>query len=200
MILTVWRMISTWSWAHGAGACTLGEFVNLKDTMRSAKHWRSRQGPLAERLREENTSLVYLVCSGICLGKVPFLRLEVKVRKASWGLRVAQLPCSLPLLEDKSKCSVLLALPSAFKGSEVRRWQIFLVLSLGWMILPPVNLESNLALPLLEEKKVRGASFITPPLYKFYSFSPPTWQYFLDFCDIPNIWISRKEQENDSLF
>lgn len=74
--------------------------------------------------------MVYLISVGICLGKVPFLRLEVKVRKASWGLGVARLPCSLPLLEEKRKCLILLALPAAFKGSEVRRWQIFLLLSL----------------------------------------------------------------------
>lgn len=45
------------------------------------------------------------------------------VRKASWGLGVAQLPCSLPLLEDKRKRQILFALLSVFKGSEVRRWQ-----------------------------------------------------------------------------
>lgn len=88
---------------------------------------------------------------------------------------------------------MLLALPSAFKGSEVRRWQIFLFLSLGWMILSPVDLDSNLALPLLEAKKVRGASFITPPLHKFYSFSPPPWQCFLDVCEWHSQYLGFKE-------
>lgn len=44
------------------------------------------------------------VSFGICFGKVPFLRLEVTVRKASWGHGVAQLPCSLPLVEDTNQC------------------------------------------------------------------------------------------------
>lgn len=38
MTLTVWCVTSTWCWAHGASTCTLGEFVNLKDTMQSAEH------------------------------------------------------------------------------------------------------------------------------------------------------------------
>lgn len=74
------------------------------------------------------------------------------------------------------------------------------------MVLPPVNLDSNLALPLLAVKKARGASFLSPPFYsantsqQFCSSFPPTWQDLLGFCDIPNIWISSKEQEKDSLF
>lgn len=81
------------------------EFVHLKDTVQSAEHVEERAGSTGrEAGTEENMLLDLWVSFGICFGKVPFLRLEVTVRKASWGLRVAQLPCYLPLMEDTDQC------------------------------------------------------------------------------------------------
>lgn len=96
------------------------------------------------------------------------------VRKASWGLGGAQLPCCLPLLEDKSKCQILLALPSAFKGSEARWWQIFLFrskessLSATWVERScfPSTWILILHYHYLQKSKLdRGTSFPAPPFY-----------------------------------
>lgn len=118
MILTVWRMISTWSWAHGAGACTLGESVNLKDTMRSAKHWEKQAGSTGWEA-ERGEYLLGLPCLLWNLfGEGPFLRLEVKVRKASWGLRVAQLP--VLFLSWRTKVNARFCLPFLLRLKAVR--------------------------------------------------------------------------------
>lgn len=96
------------------------------------------------------------------------------VRKASWGLGVAQLPCRLPLLEDKNKFSVLLAFPSAFKGSEARRWQSFLFrakessLSATWVEWSCFLSAWVLILHygyLQKRKLARGAPFLMLPVY-----------------------------------
>lgn len=105
MILTVWRMTYAYLMlGSGASACTW-EFVNLKDTMQSAEHLeREQAGATGWGQEREGGYAPWSVCFlwNLC-GKVPFLRLEVTVRKASWGLGVAQLLCSLPLMEDKSE-------------------------------------------------------------------------------------------------
>lgn len=142
--------------------------INLKDTTQSAEHWEgSRQGPLAERLCERSRlcSLVYFVSFGIC----------VLGRSLSWGWRLrsgrlaglwaSKLPnyfFSSSLGGQKSM--LRFCLPShlclkavrckgdRFLSLEQRR---IVFLSLWWVILPPVNLDSNLALPLVEERKAR---------------------------------------------
>lgn len=82
---------------HLLGAGLMGpapapwEFVDWKDTVQSAEHLEEWAGSTGwEAMTEENTLLDLCVSFGICFGKVPFLRLEVTVRKAPWGLGVAQ--------------------------------------------------------------------------------------------------------------
>lgn len=74
------------------------------------------------------------------------------------------------------------------------------------MSLPPVNLESTLALAILSEKKARQkdmylSSFL---LYKQEStillILSSHLTVFTQLLGHPDIWISSKEQENDSLF
>lgn len=108
MILTIWHMTwNTWCWAPGTSTCTL-EVCQLEGHY--AECWalreRSRQGPLAERLckrRRYSPWFMSLPLESV-FGESPFPEVEVLVRKANPGFGVAQLPCSLPLLEDKSKC------------------------------------------------------------------------------------------------
>lgn len=88
----------------GASACTC-EFVNLKDTMQSAEHL-EREAGRGHWLRPgERRRLCSLVCvfplESVWEG--PFPEVGGTVRKASWGLGVAQLLCSLSLMEDKSE-------------------------------------------------------------------------------------------------
>lgn len=68
------------------------------------------------------------------------------------------------------------------------------------MISPPVHIESNLALPLLAEKKVRGASSFTPPFTvrigvndSVHSLFPPD-SIYLTFATFPifGFQVSRK--------
>lgn len=160
---------------------------------------RSRQGPLAERLREENTSLVYLVCSGICLGKVLSWGWRLRSGRLAGGL---ELPNYLVLfLSWRTKVNARFCLPFLLRLKAVRceGGRFFSFCHLGeWSCLLS-TLSLILHYHYSKKRKLEG-HLLSLLLFTNSIHSPPTWQYFLDFCDIPNIWISRKEQENDSLF
>lgn len=133
MILTVWPMTrKLWCWAHGASACTLGECYQPERHYTECWALRGKQAGSTgrEAVWEKQIMLLGLFCFlwDLCFGKVPFLRLEVTIRKASWGvgLKVAQLLLLFLSRRTKVNAEILPALPSVFKGSEVQRWQISL--------------------------------------------------------------------------
>lgn len=107
--LAPWESLSTWR--------TLRRVLGTREE--------SRQGPLAEspcKRKRTHLGLCGLLWN-LCLGKVPFLRLEVMVGRLAGALELPNyLVFFLPWRTNVRFCLLLLL---CFKGSEVQRWQIF---------------------------------------------------------------------------
>lgn len=211
MIQTAWpRLRILWCWAPEASTLLWGSVSPHRGL--SAEREAGRVHWLRGCEKRRSRSLVYFVSFGIC----------VWGRSLSWGWRLwsgrlvrawASEPPNYPVLFlSWRKSMVRSCLPSPLCRKAVRckgfslQMEGEFFLPLWWMVLPPFHLDSNPALLVLAEKKLGiGASVLTP-LYstnrsqQFCSSLSLTWLCLLCVCNIPNIWISRQEQENDSLF
>lgn len=132
MILTVWRydleysVLGSWDQRLHHGRV----YQFQRHYVACAEHWEREAGRVhwpRGCVGRRTYSLVYVVSFGIC----------VLGRSLSWGWRLwsgrlagaLELPNYLAVFlswRTESKCQILLALPSAFKGSEARRWQFSL--------------------------------------------------------------------------